>query len=76
MLRLISLCVLVAGCGNDLPVSSFVEKIRVLAVRAEPPEAQPNSSSRHLWIEAGRIPNKVPTVKSRLGCVWGNGWLS
>jgi hypothetical protein len=44
MLRLLPLCVLVAGCGNDLPVASFVEKIRVLAVRAEPPEAQPNEA--------------------------------
>jgi hypothetical protein len=30
-----------AGCSNDLPAASFIEKLRVLAVRANPPEVAP-----------------------------------
>jgi len=32
------------GCGNDLPVSSSIDKLRVLAMRAEPPEAAPGEA--------------------------------
>ena len=27
---------LVGGCSSDLPAASFIDKLRVLAVRAEP----------------------------------------
>ncbi|MDB4968659.1 MAG: putative lipoprotein [Myxococcales bacterium] len=30
-----------AGCSSDLPAASFIDKLRVLAVRAEPPEVAP-----------------------------------
>jgi len=33
--------VVVAGCSSDLPSSSHIDKLRVLAVRAEPPEVAP-----------------------------------
>ncbi len=35
----------VAGCGDTLPVQSFVEKLRVLGVRAEPPEIAPGETT-------------------------------
>ena len=33
------------GCGADLPPASLIEKLRVLAVRAEPPEVAPGQKS-------------------------------
>jgi hypothetical protein len=33
------------GCDNGLPVSSFIDKLRVLAVQAEPPEVAPGAAS-------------------------------
>ncbi len=35
----------VAGCGNDLPSASFIEKLRVLMVQAEPPEVAPGQAT-------------------------------
>jgi hypothetical protein len=34
-----------AGCSNDLPPASFIDKLRVLAVRAEPPEIAPGHTA-------------------------------
>lgn len=36
---------IVAGCGNDLPAANFIEKLRVLAVQAEPPEVMPGQTT-------------------------------
>lgn len=33
------------GCSSDLPAASFIDKLRVLAVRAEPPEVAPGEAS-------------------------------
>ena len=33
------------GCSNDLPAASFIDKLRVLAVRAEPPEVAPGQET-------------------------------
>lgn len=38
--------VALGGCGGDLPVASFVEKLRVLAVQAEPPEVAPGETTQ------------------------------
>jgi hypothetical protein len=45
--RRAAVLVLVAaiGCSGDLPPASRVDKLRVLAVRAEPPEVNPGQSS-------------------------------
>ena len=40
-----ALAVLGAGCDNDLPVASFIDKLRVLAVKAEPPEIAPGATA-------------------------------
>jgi hypothetical protein len=34
-----------AGCSSDLPASSHIDKLRVLAVRAEPPEVAPGQTT-------------------------------
>ncbi len=41
------------GCNGDLPAASFVEKLRVLAVQADPPEVAPGetTSLRALAVE-------------------------
>src|SRR5207248_8036474 len=35
----------IGGCSLVLPASSFIDKLRVLAVRAEPPEIAPAEAS-------------------------------
>jgi hypothetical protein len=37
--------VLIGGCSGDLPPSNVVDKLRVLAVRAEPPEVDPGGTT-------------------------------
>jgi len=44
-MRWAPLLLLLVGCGNELPPASRVEKLRVLAVRAEPPEVEPGTTS-------------------------------
>jgi hypothetical protein len=34
-----------SACSNDLPAASFIDKLRVLAVRAEPPEVAPGEAT-------------------------------
>jgi hypothetical protein len=34
-----------SACSNDLPAASFIDKLRVLAVRAEPPEVAPGETT-------------------------------
>jgi hypothetical protein len=36
---------LVGGCSSDLPAASFIDKLRVLAVRANPPEVDPGQTT-------------------------------
>jgi hypothetical protein len=42
---LVAALVAVAGCGNDLPSASLIDKLRILAVQAEPPEVAPGQPS-------------------------------
>ena len=57
----ITLLVLTPACESDLPVASFVDKLRVLAVRAEPPEVSVGNVSvlRALAVEPERV---TPTL--------------
>jgi hypothetical protein len=41
---LLTLPMVASACGSDLPSPSVIEKLRVLAVRAEPPEPEPSES--------------------------------
>ncbi len=45
MKRLIVAALLVGGCSSDLPAASFIDKLRVLAVRATPPEVAPGETT-------------------------------
>jgi hypothetical protein len=42
----LSITILLAACGGDLPPQSFIEKLRVLAVQADPPEVAPEEETR------------------------------
>jgi hypothetical protein len=44
-MRALALTLVAAGCSADLPPSDRVDKLRLLAVRAEPPEVQPGQAS-------------------------------
>ncbi len=46
MIRIFFLAFALAGCSGDLPPATRVDKLRVLAVRAEPPEVAPGQPSR------------------------------
>jgi len=41
----LAILMLLAGCSGNLPPASFVDKLRVLAVKAEPPEVAPGETS-------------------------------
>jgi hypothetical protein len=46
MKRLVLVAALLAGgCSSDLAAASFIDKLRVLAVRAEPPEIDPGQTA-------------------------------
>jgi hypothetical protein len=42
---LLAVAALAGACSNDLPAASFIDKLRVLAVRAEPPEVAPGETT-------------------------------
>jgi hypothetical protein len=44
-MRALLLLVVVAGCGDDLPQASFIDKLRILAVQLEPPEVAPGTAT-------------------------------
>lgn len=44
-LILVAAAALCGACSNDLPAASFIDKLRLLAVRAEPPEVAPGQST-------------------------------
>src|SRR5262249_9592829 len=52
---------LCGGCGQDLPSASFIDKLRVLAVQAEPPEVAPGEMT-HLRRLAVEPPVPSPDV--------------
>ncbi len=56
-------CVLLVGCSSDLPSASFIDKLRVLAIQAEPPEVAPGTTTlaRALIVEPII---KAPDVKA------------
>lgn len=41
----VALWMAAGGCSDDLPAASFIDKLRVLAVRAEPPEVAPGEET-------------------------------
>ncbi len=57
-----------SGCENNLPVTSFVDKLRVLAVKAEPPEVAPGATSALSVLAVEPEQPQVPL--SPLTAVW------
>jgi hypothetical protein len=68
---LIALSLAVAGCNSDLPPEWQIEKLRVLAVQAEPPEIAPGASTvlQALAVEPPVPPPGSPPP-SPLSYVW------
>lgn len=60
---------LLAACGADLPSSSHVDKLRVLAVRAEPPEVAPGQETVLTALTAQPlVPAAPPLSRLWLAC--------
>lgn len=61
------------ACSSDLPAASFIDKLRVLAVRAEPPEvtpAQPTTMLDYLAVEPPLPQLDGGVAPSPLSAVW------
>jgi hypothetical protein len=60
------------ACSNDLPAASFIDKLRVLAVRAEPPEVAPGQPTTldYLAVEPPLPQNDAGITPSPLSAVW------
>ena len=60
------------ACSNELPAASFIDKLRVLAVRAEPPEIAPGDATTldYLAVEPPLPQNDAGVVPSPLSAVW------
>ncbi len=56
------------GCENNLPVTSFVDKLRVLAVKAEPPEVAPGATSALSVLAVGPAQPSFPVAP--LSAIW------
>jgi len=65
MRRLLMAALFIGGCSGDLPAASIVDKLRVLAVRAEPPEVRPLEAST---LDALVVPS--PLAPSPLSYLW------
>jgi hypothetical protein len=77
MRGLVVLPLLLAGCGGDLPAASFIDKLRVLAVQANPPELGPGASTllRALVVEPAQ--GSASTISYHwLACAAPTGVLS
>jgi hypothetical protein len=60
-----------AGCAGDLPAASFIDKLRVLAVRAEPPEVGPgDASTLDLLVVEPRVPQLDGAAPEPPTAVW------
>ncbi len=71
MRRLIFAALLVGGCSSDLPAASFIDKLRVLAVRAEPPEVAPGETTKlDLLAVEPLVPSVDGGVPQPLTAVW------
>ncbi len=67
----ISLLLVLGGCSNDLPAASFVDKLRVLAVRAEPPEVAPGATTQLDFLAVEPLVQQLDgAAPSPLSAVW------
>ena len=71
------------ACSNDLPAASFIDKLRVLAVRAEPPEVAPGETTALdvlavepplVQLDGGAAPQPLSAVW--LACPYPTGTLT
>jgi hypothetical protein len=64
---------LLCGCNSDLPAQSFIDKLRVLAVRTEPPEVPPGTATTAdvLAVEPlDPVPSKIDGGPSAVEAFW------
>jgi len=67
---------LIAGCSSDLPAASFIDKLRVLAVRAEPPEVAPGDTTKLDVLAVEPIVHPRPLTAVWLACPLPSGTLT
>jgi hypothetical protein len=82
-MRFALLVTMLAGCGPELPSSSFIDKLRILAVRAEPPEIAPGTTTtidaltveppahaapiQRLWLVCKQPPDQLSPIPCGVG---------
>ena len=68
---LVVMLVATAGCSNDLPAASFIDKLRVLAVQAESPEMAPgDTTALHVLAVEPLVPSLDGGAPRPLTAVW------
>jgi hypothetical protein len=68
---LVAMLVVVGGCSSDLPAANFIDKLRVLAVQAQPPEVAPgDTTALHVLAVEPLIPSLDGSAPRPLTAVW------
>src|SRR5689334_10185613 len=68
---IVAALIVVGGCSSDLPAASFIDKLRVLAVRAEPPEIAPGETTKlDLLVAEPMVPQLDGGAPQPLSAVW------
>jgi hypothetical protein len=63
-------CILLCGCNSDLPAQSFIDKLRVLAVRTEPPEVPPGTATTADVLAVEPVISKFDAGPSSVQAFW------
>jgi hypothetical protein len=75
-MRTLAAALMLASCGSDLPAQSFIDKLRVLAVQAEPPEVAPGTATTVRALVVEPIARAAQTIDAFwLACVPPPGTL-
>ena len=70
---MVAALVLIGGCSSDLPAASFIDKLRVLAVRATPPEVAPGDTTT---LDALAVEPLVPELDGGAPAPLSYVWLA
>lgn len=67
-MRVLAFAALLAGCADDVPSRAEIERLRVLAIRAEAPEIRPGTATAISTLVAGPFPFGDPVSMGWRAC--------